>query len=422
MNKRPSFLSLQDIGFLAAASAVILLVSYFLVSVNMTMARRYGGGGDFYLTWAAGRAFLFDRFEPYDSSQAGSRVQNLVYGRAARANENPYILTTPFHLFMLFIPFSLISDPELARAIYTLFLEFGLCALLALGLRLAEWRPKIPILILVIIFCAFNFYSFQTLLEGSSSIFFTLLCIAILYSLNNEMDELAGALLAISFQQWEVIGPFLLLIFIRVYQERRWGVFAGFGMLTVLLVAVSFLWYPNWHIPFIRALMKYFEADYGFTTHAIYKHIWLQINRSAVWFITLLFVVLLGFEWSQGLMDNARHFHFILCLTFCITPLFGFRSHAANFAPMLLALLFIFQIAGERWRRIGALLIVLLMAIFFAVPWFIFLNNITLYGLSAQEILFLFLPVATLVGLYWIRWWALRPPRTWLEKNINRPI
>jgi hypothetical protein len=33
-----------------------------------------------------------------------------------------------------------------------------------------------------------------------------------------------------------------------------------------------------------------------------------------------------------------------------------------------------------------------------------------------QETLFLWLPLFCLTGMYWIRWWALRPARTWLER------
>jgi hypothetical protein len=30
-------------------------------------------------------------------------------------------------------------------------------------------------------------------------------------------------------------------------------------------------------------------------------------------------------------------------------------------------------------------------------------------------LIFLFLPLFTLLGLYWIRWWAIRPPRIFTD-------
>jgi hypothetical protein len=36
-----------------------------------------------------------------------------------------------------------------------------------------------------------------------------------------------------------------------------------------------------------------------------------------------------------------------------------------------------------------------------------------------RAILIFALPFLLLVGLYWIRWWAIRPPRTWFETIEN---
>ncbi|MBI5964482.1 MAG: hypothetical protein HY863_13475, partial [Chloroflexi bacterium] len=51
----------------------------------------------------------------------------------------------------------------------------------------------------------------------------------------------------------------------------------------------------------------------------------------------------------------------------------------------------------------------------FLVPWAIFSFALNRFGVVAQEITFLFLPLFTILGLYWIRWWAIRPPRIWTD-------
>jgi hypothetical protein len=48
-----------------------------------------------------------------------------------------------------------------------------------------------------------------------------------------------------------------------------------------------------------------------------------------------------------------------------------------------------------------------------------YLFVVSRFGTTAQEIIFLFLPLSTLIGLYWIRWWAIRPPRI-LSDLVNR--
>ena len=50
----------------------------------------------------------------------------------------------------------------------------------------------------------FSFYSVSALLDGTPVILLCLLYFGILYALQNEQDELAGALLVLTFFRWEV--------------------------------------------------------------------------------------------------------------------------------------------------------------------------------------------------------------------------
>jgi hypothetical protein len=73
----------------------------------------------------------------------------------------------------------------------------------------------------------------------------------------------------------------------------------------------------------------------------------------------------------------------------------------------------------DRWKRFGNGLMLVFLILYFAIPWLIFLQAVPRFGDKAQEMLFLFLPVLTVLGLYWIRWWAIRPPRTWADETGN---
>jgi Flp pilus assembly protein protease CpaA len=107
-------------------------------------------------------------------------------------------------------------------------------------------------------------------------------------------------------------------------------------------------------------------------------------------------------------------------LSLAIAPLLGFRTEMENLAVLVIPLALVFAIIHDRWRRIGNWLTFLLMLIVFGVPWtinYFFLEHL---GSMAQNITFLFLPLFTVVGLYWIRWWAIRPPRI-LSDLANLP-
>ncbi len=387
---------------------LFLAISTVLVSANLTLK----GGGDFYVHWVGARAFLFDKIDPY-SGEVPARVQQLVYDDSAKAGDEPYILDTPFQILLLYFPFSLLSNPAIARAIFTLILELALFALAILSLRLTDWESPRIFTILFIFFAVFNFYTFQAIYEASPVLILGLLYVGILFTLRAEMDELTGALMAFSLYYWEVGAPFLFLVFLRVYYEKRTRVFAGFFMPCFILFFVSFLTYPNWIIPFLRATANNLRAEFGFNIHAIFIHIWPSQGRIVAWIFIIALVIILGYEWSSARSGRFayRRFYWASCLSLAVAPLLGFRTEMEHLAVLVIPLALIFAIVHNRWRRLGNALTLLLMLVIFILPWTLYLFAVNRFGAIAQEMIFLFLPLSTLIGLYWIRWWAIRPPR-----------
>lgn len=400
----------RDYLFIALVVILFLIVSAALVTANLELT----GGGDFYAHWSAGRAFLFDKIDPY-SGAIPARVQELVYGDPAQAGDEPYILDTPFHILLLYFPFSLLSDPLLARAIFTLILELALFALALLSLRLTDWETPRTFVVLFIPFCFFNFYAFQALLEASPVLLLGLVYAGILLALRAGQDELAGALMAVSLYYWEVGAPFLILVAWRVYSEGRGRVLAGFGMLSFILLAASFLWYPNWIIPYLRAGMNNLRADFGFTIQESFAQIFPSQNGTFAWIFIGILVVTLAYEWSTAHSADFRRFYWVCCLSLAATPLLGFRTEMEHLAVLVIPLALIFAVVHDRWRRMGAGLMILLLLAVFLIPWAGYSFALPRLDGLTQEIMFLFLPLFTIIGLYWIRWWALRPPRTWAD-------
>jgi 4-amino-4-deoxy-L-arabinose transferase-like glycosyltransferase len=91
-----------------------------------------------------------------------------------------------------------------------------------------------------------------------------------------------------------------------------------------------------------------------------------------------------------------------------------------HLAVLIIPLALVFAIVHDRWRRLGNVLTILLMLLIFILPWTLYLFAVNRFGTIAHEIIFLFLPLSTLIGLYWIRWWAIRPPRI-LSDFASRP-
>jgi len=405
----------RDYQFIALVVVVFLAICAALFSANLTLK----GGGDFYVHWVGARAFLFDKIDPY-SGEVPARVQQLVYEGAAKAGDEPYILDAPFQILPFYYPFSLLSDPTLARAIFTLILELALFALAIFSLLLTEWEAPRFFAILFIFFAVFNFYTFQAIYEASPVLLLGLMYVGILFAYRAEMDELAGALMAFSFYYWEVGVPFLFLVFWRAYHEKRTRLFSGFFMLSFILFFLSFLSYPNWLIPFLRATVNNLRADFGFNVHAILVDLFPVQGQTLGWILTIGLFILLGYEWNSAGSGDFRRFYWASCLSLAVTPLLGFRTEMEHLAVLIIPLALVFAIVHDRWRKFGGGLTILLMLVIFALPWLLYLFAVNRFGPMAQEVIFLFLPLSTLIGLYWIRWWAIRPPRIFSDL-ANRP-
>ncbi len=405
----------RDYQFIGLVTILFLVVSTALVYANLTLT----GGGDFYTHWVASRGFIFDKIDPY-SGQVPSRVQELVYGDSAQPGDEPYILDTPFQILLLYFPFSLLSDPLLARALYTLLLELALFALALLSLRLTNWEAPRFFSILCIFFCVANFYAFQAILEASPVIVLGLFYTGILLALRAEQDELAGALMAVSLYYWEVGGAFLIFVAWRAYREGRSRFFAGFGMIAFVLLAVSFLVYPNWIIPYLRAGMNNLRADFGYSTQQIFTHLFFSQNGTYAWIFIGILIFALGYEWNAAIQADQRRFYWTACLSLAVAPLLGFRSEMEHLVVLVIPFTLIFSVVHDRWSRIGFWVTPLLLLIVFLLPWSAFFFALPFFGEDTGEIVFLFFPLSTIIGLYWIRWWAIRPPRIWSDLIAHR--
>ncbi len=399
-------LTIRDYLFIALALSVFLFVSSMLISFNRTLK----GGGEFYMHWAGSRGFFFEKTDPY-SAAIPAYVQDLIYKRALLPGEKPFILTTPFHLLLFYFPFAFFSDPLTARAVYTLLLQLILIPLTLLSLQLTDWKIPWVFSVFFTAFAAFNFYSIQALYEASPILILALLYAGILFTLRFEMDEIAGALIAAAFCYWEAGAPFLFFIALRVYDQKRSRVLYGFLMLSLITLAVSFLIYANWVIPFLRATVNDLRVDFGYNIRFIFRDIFPAQGNLIAWVVIVGLAAALVYEWSIARNADFRRFYWAACLSIAAAPLLGFRADMANLSVLIIPLALIFAVIHDRWKNINNFLTLLFMFFVFLIPWALSLIALQI----SREITFLFLPFFTIIGLYWIRWWALRPPRVWAD-------
>ncbi|HEY2980849.1 MAG TPA: hypothetical protein VGJ22_06685, partial [Anaerolineales bacterium] len=172
--------------------------------------------------------------------------------------------------------------------------------------------------------------------------------------------------------------------------------------------------YPDWILAYLRALLANLRADYGVSPALAFARLWPGLGTRLGWGLTAALGVVLLLEWTTVRRAEFRRFYWTACITLAVTPLFGLRTASENLVVLILPLALFFSVVRERWRA-GYWLASALLFLITAFPWGLFFGPLFTRPLR-NDLIFLFLPVLTVLGLYWIRWWALRPPRTWLQR------
>jgi hypothetical protein len=411
-------ISFQEFRTLLKVGLLIIVVMGLLAIGNYYLTEVLPIGGQFSLLRTAARSFLYDRVEPY-SANIPSSVQEEVYGRFATPAEKPYILDIPFHLLPIFFPLALISNELISRILWLIVLELGLLSFLVMSIRLATIQIPNYLAVLLVVICCGSLYAAISLQEGSEVILLGVAYAGILLALRAEMDELAGVLLVFSTFHWQVGAPFLIFIFLLVFWAKRWRVVVSAAMILFSLIILSFLLYPGWILPFLRASWNNLQAGYGYSTISVFTSLWPEFGRLFAWGLAIILLIVLGFEWNTSRRAQNKQVVWTACITIAITPLLGFRTELANMVVLLFPVVIILLYVRERRKIFGTVILLVLLLVVTGIPWMVYTGNVLPFGIEG-DFLFLFLPTISILGLYWIRWWMVRLPRTWLDQVSSR--
>jgi hypothetical protein len=399
-----------------AAFSVFLYISLVFLALailcgmvwgNIFHSHNFTGEKDFFVPWLAARTFLDYGDSPYSES-ASQRAQVVHYGRLASDTEDPLILWVPFPAELIYFPFALLQDYNIAHGLWMTLSEIALVAAAFLSLRLVEWNVSRYFLSVVLLFPILWSFGLLDLLASGPLPFVLLALIGALLYLRSGQDEVAGILLLFPLL---MIGTFTMcgvfLVWWALY-HHRWRAFAGLGMVLGILLLLSFLLLPDWIMPFARGLYWHISYNPGLSTFRVLGSIWPVVGPRLSWLLTATVLILFLVEWRGTRQRDFRHVLWTTCLTLSAAPLLGLPVNLHSIAILILPLFLFLAILGERWpgRRLEGP----------AGVGFVFVLSAS-WGvvLTADVRLSFLLPVLLVAGLYWMKWWAVRPPRTVLE-------
>lgn len=401
----------KTIAFMLLFAAIIPLTwaNYRFASLNP-------GGNDFLVHWEGTRALLIEGLSPY-SDEVAVRIQMHAYGRPAAPGEHELRVAYPLYSSIIFAPFAMIGDFTLARSLWMTFLEIALIAISSICIMLTRWKPGILVLILFLLFSIVWYHGMRPLINGNAVILVTLFLLVAIRLLKTKRDELAGAMLAFSTIKPHIVILPIIFILLWTVSQKRYKVLLWLLISLIILSTIAAFFIPDWPIQNLREVLRYTTYNPPVTPGEVFK-LWFPATGTRLGYLmSFILAILLLFEWVAARSGEFRWFLWTVSLTLVIGQWIGIPTDPGNFIILILPLVLVFALWTERWGSTGLVMVVISMIVLVAGLWLIFLNTLTYEGQPIQSpVMFFPLPLFLLIGLYWVRWWAIKPPRLLIEE------
>lgn len=381
----------------------LILFALHVVAVYTIFTSKYPGANDFYSRWGGARAFWVNGLNPY-SEEATLQIQQGIYGRPAKENEDPGPFAYPFYVAILIWP--LVYLPYAwASAIWLSLLEVVLFGAAFFTMAMYGWRPPLWLATFTAVWVVIFYHGARTILLGQVAALVYFGLALSLWALHRRADWLAGIALAFCTIKPQMVYLIIPALLWWGWRQKREQFLAYFGAALAVLVGVSLLLAPSWPLDFLNQLLTYnsYQA-LGYTNIGspvwIISHVYFPILGSGG--ETLMIALLLGLTGYAWLYyrHQPQAFHWLVGLTLLTTNLITPRAATTNYMVLLLPLFLFFSILSRRVPYGNGWVLAIQCAGLVGL-WVLF--GATVQGNFEGPELYLPLPLLVLVVLLWYR-------------------
>ncbi len=386
-----------------------------IIWASYQIASREGAGGKFWIEWIAIRAKVVDGISPY-SITVTNRIQKQVGPLFNWTPSEKPIYNTPLVSAIVTLPFSLISNATIAHTAWHAVQFIVILLTVLAGVRLSRWKPTWWFFTFMVLFFLLSVRTTVSWYEGSMTIWVAGLIAAVLRTIQNRRYELAGILLALTMIQPQVVILFVVFVLIWISSQRRWVLLFWFFSTLLILIGLSVLLVSDWPIQYLRILWNYAKYFATGTPGIAFQTWWPGMGRQLGWALSAFLGMILLIEWWLARRSNFRWFLWTACLTLVITQWIGIPATPDVHILLSLPVVIVVAIYEERWRERGKLVVLAFVGLVFVWEWILVLSARGDIVSNMRLGLMFPLPLFLLIGLYWVRWWAIHPKRLLVDE------
>ncbi len=366
----------------------------------------------FVLNWAAGRAWLLEGINPYNEAEIFQRAE-------AAVEESRFLATLPDETVQLYpllnlvfyLPFSLIPY-QISRILWVMALTIAVLLIGYLSLLITNWKISTIVKILILLAGLLWVPGIATIITGQLSPIVILLVLTSLYLFLQGQDNAAGFILALTSGSFYITGLVIILFFTYAIIRRRWSFITAYGAGLAFLVIVSLLLIPTWPKDWLIILIENYEnLNLVQTPLMTLASLLPGIEDFLSILLHIIFIVFYVFLLIRLRSKSERVFVWNAFAALVVSSLLNIRGSIAYLFLLLPAILLVFRFLTERLGLFGRIITWIFVGLLVAIPWYASLpvENITVS--SSLSSVVIWLPILVIIGMNWIRWWAIKIPK-----------
>ncbi len=386
-----------------------------LIWASYHLATQAAGGGRFWIEWIAVRARVVDGISPYSPTVA-SRIHNQVSDLFNWAPGPAPTYTSPVIAALVTLPFTLIPNAGLAHTAWLVIQFFLIIVTILAVMRLSNWKPAWWFFALILPLVLLSLRTSLSWYEGSMVVWVTGLVAAVMMAIRSKRYELAGVLLAFTLIQPQVVILWVLFVLIWAGAQRKWTLIFWFFSFFLLLGGLAVLLVPDWLLQYLRILWNLSEVIPPGTPGDAFQQWWPGLGRQMGWALSAILGMILLIEWWLARRSNFRWFLWTACLTLAVSPWIGVPITPDAHLLLNLPIIIVMAMIEERWRRNGKWVILASVGLVFAWEWLLVFNSLEGGEATARMGLMFPTPLLLLLGIFWVRWWTIRPKRLLVDE------